>query len=78
MKWYFQPRSDGGGAARDDDDDPQPGLLGLPTALLERHGARVLHPGHAAVVDGYPRPRPTVYRARTLLVPGDLHQDAAS
>jgi subtilisin family serine protease len=76
MKWYFQPRSDGGGAARDDDDDPPPGLLGLPAALLERHGARVLHPGHAAVVDGYPRPRPTVYRARTLLVPDDLHQDS--
>jgi Subtilase family len=76
MKWYFQPRSDGGGAARDDDDDPPPGLLSLPAALLERHGARVLHPGHAAVVDGYPRPRPTVYRARTLLVPDDLHQDS--
>ena len=75
MKWYFQPRSDGGGAARDDDDDPPPGLLGLPAALLERHGARVLRPGHAAVVDGYPRPRPTVYRANTLLVPGDLLQD---
>lgn len=75
MKWYFQPRPGGDGAERDDDDDSAPGLLGLPMALLERHGARALDPGHAAVVDGYPRPRPTVYRTRTLLVPDDLLRD---
>jgi hypothetical protein len=45
MKCYFQPTSDGDGAERDDDDDSAPGLLGLPAALLERHGARVLDPG---------------------------------
>ncbi len=75
MKWFFQPRPDGDGAERHDDDDSGPGLLGLPAALLERHGARVLDPGRAAMVDGYPRPRPTVYRASTLLVPDDLLQD---
>jgi len=76
MKWYFQPPSDGDGAERDDDDDSAPGLLGLPAALLERHGARVLDPGRAGMVDGYPRPRATVYRAMTLLVPDDLLRDA--
>ncbi|HTR90559.1 MAG TPA: S8 family serine peptidase [Trebonia sp.] len=75
MKWYFQPRPDGGGAARDNDDDSPPGLLDLPASLLERHGGRVLNPARAVVVHGYPRPRPTVYRARTLLVPDDLQQD---
>ena len=75
MKWYFQPPSDGDGAERDDDDDSAPGLLGLPPALLERHGARVLDPGRAAMVDGYPRPRATVYRTMTLLVPDDLVRD---
>ena len=75
MKWYFQPPSDGGGAERDDDDDTAPGQLGLPAALLERHGARVLDPARAAMVDGYPRPQATVYRAMTLLVPDDLQRD---
>jgi subtilisin family serine protease len=75
MKWSFQPPPEGDGAERDDDDDSAPALLGLPAALLERHGARVLDPGRAGVVDDYPRPRPTVYRARTLLVPGDLLRD---
>jgi Subtilase family len=75
MKWYFQPPSGGDGAERDDDDDSAPGLLGLPAALLERHGARVLDPGRAGMVDGYPRPRATVYRAMTLLVPDDLQRD---
>jgi hypothetical protein len=75
MKWYFQPPTDGGGAERDDDDDSAPGLLDLPAALLERHGARILDPGRAAMVDGYPRPQATVYRAMTLLVPDDLQRD---
>ena len=75
MRWIFQPLSDGGGADRDDDDATAPGLLGLPAALLERHGGRVLDPARAGVVDGYPDPGPTVYRARTLLVPGDLLRD---
>ena len=75
MKWFFQPRPDGDGAERDDDDDSGPGLLGLPAALLDRHGARVLDPGRAGDGGRLPRPRPTVYRARTLLVPDDLLQD---
>jgi len=74
MKWYFQPHPDGG-AERDDDEVSAPGLLGLPAALLQRHGGRVLDPARAPIVDGYPSPAPTVYRARTLLVPGELLQD---
>ena len=46
-----------------------PGHEHLPQALLDRHGARVLHPSSVPVADGWPRPRSTVYRARTLLVP---------
>jgi hypothetical protein len=80
MKWFFQPLPAGGGAGRDDDDSAPAGLVGLPAAVLQRHGARVLDPGHAGVVDqprgadgqAPPPPRPTVYRARTLLIPDDL------
>ena len=75
MKWIFQPRPDRDQAERDDDDESPPGLLGLPATLLHRHGGRVLDPGHAVVVHGYERPQPTVYRARTLLIPGDLLRD---
>jgi subtilisin family serine protease len=80
MKWFFQPLPAGGGAGRDDDDSAPAGLIGLSAAVLQRHGARVLDPGHAGVVDQPrgadgqtpPPPRPTVYRARTLLIPADL------
>ncbi len=95
MKWFFQPRSVGNEPERRDDDDSSPGLIGLPAAVLQRHGARVLDPVKAAVVarprNAQPRnaqpqnaegeaplsPRPTVYRAMTLLIPDDLLQDAA-
>ena len=84
MKWFFQPRSVSNEPERDDDDSSS-GLIGLPAAVLQRHGARVLDPGKAAVVaqprdeerEAPPPPRPTVYRARTLLIPDDLLQDAA-
>jgi subtilisin family serine protease len=76
MKWFFQPRPDGDGA-RQDDDDSAPGLINVPAVLLQRHGAVVLDPGKAAAVHGYPTPRSTVYRARTLLVPADQLQDRA-
>ena len=83
MKWFFQPLPAGDGAARDDDDSAPAGLICLSAAVLQRHGGRVLDPGKAGVVaqprsaDGQaaPPPRPTVYRARTLLVPGDLLRD---
>jgi len=75
MKWHFQPRPGGDEAEPDDDDAVMPRLLGIPAALLERHDARILHPGRAAVVYGYPAPRPTVYRARTLVISGDLLWD---
>ena len=84
MKWFFQPRSVSNEPERDNDDSSS-GLIGLPAAVLQRHGARVLDPGKAAVVaqprdedrEAPPPPRPTVYRARTLLIPDDLLQDAA-
>ena len=56
-----------------------PGRVGmgltLPSALLARHGARVLDPTAVPVPDGWPAPRSTVYRARTLLVPPTLQQE---
>jgi len=74
--WFFQPRHHRNGA-EPDDSDSAPGLIGLPPALLQRHGAKLLDPERAVAVHGYPPPRPTVYRARTLLVPGDLQEPAA-
>jgi hypothetical protein len=75
MKWFFEVRGDDDAAGRDDDDSA-PGLVSLPPALLQRHGALALDPGTAAEIPsrdpGAPPPRPTIYRARTLLIPGDL------
>jgi hypothetical protein len=71
-KWFFQRRPAGNGA-RSGADDAAPGLINLPPAMLLRHGARVLDPGAAVAVDGFPPPQSTVYRAKTLLVPGNLH-----
>jgi hypothetical protein len=76
MKWYFQDRPAIAGAGQDDGYTP-PGLISLPEELLERHGARVLDPGKAAVMSGDPTLRPTVYLARTLLVPEYLLQNQA-
>jgi hypothetical protein len=73
--WFFQPRRHRNGSGPDDSDSA-PGLISLPPALLQRHGAKLLDPERAAAVHGYPPPRPTVYRARTLLVPGDLQMPA--
>jgi subtilisin family serine protease len=74
VKPIFQPRPDGSGVTQDDDNSA-PGLISLPAQLLQRHGAVVLDPAKAAAVDDYPPPRSTIYRARTLLVPGDLLQE---
>jgi hypothetical protein len=76
MECFFKPRRHGDGG-RHDDDGAAAGLISVPLALLQRHGARVLDPGEAATIPGYRTPRPTVYRARTLLVPDDLLQDPA-
>lgn len=76
MKWFFQDRQGAARAGQDDSNAP-PGLVSLPEALLERHGARVLDPGKAAAARGYPTPRPTIYIARTLLVPDHLLQTTA-
>ena len=60
-----------------EDGESAPGLIGLPAAVLLRHGARVLDPERAAAIPGWPAPRSTVYRARTLLVPDDVLRDPA-
>jgi Subtilase family len=69
--FFFEPRRDGA-KLRPDPGDSAPGLISLPAALLQRYGARVLNPEHAVEIPGREPPRPTVYRARTLLVPGDV------
>jgi hypothetical protein len=79
--YYFQPWPEGGGDSPDD--ESAPGLTCVPFALLQRHGALMLDPGTAATIsppDGAPEswgrpPRPTVYRARTLLIPPAVLQD---
>jgi Subtilase family len=76
MKCFFESHRDDERAGSDEDDSA-PGLDGVPAALLARHGARVLVPADAAAVRDWPAARSTVYRARTLLVPGDLMQGAA-
>jgi hypothetical protein len=76
MTYFFEPRRHGDGDGHDDD-GLAPGLISVPAALLQRHGALVLDPGTAAAVPGYAAPRSTVYRARSLLVPDDLLQDPA-
>lgn len=70
MKWFFTPpaashQSGGRGGQA-------PGQLDIPPAVLQRHGALVLDPGKAAVLNEDELPRHTVYRARTLLIPGDV------
>jgi hypothetical protein len=66
--WYFQPRDPGTGY----EEDSAPGLISLPAEVLQRHGARILDPETVVTVPGYPPPRSTAYRARTLLVPVNL------
>ena len=94
MKWFFEPPyggdgsgtapphgGDGSGTGPGPDDDAAPGLIGLPEAMRLRHGVRVLDPQAAEVVPGVSFDRgiqPTVYRARTLLVPGDLLREPAA
>ena len=70
MEFYFIPPGDRARTRHHDHDGS--GLLTISRALLERHGARILHPSSAPVADGWPAPRSTVYRARTLLVPPSL------
>ena len=70
MEFYFVPPDER--APDPDHDDDGHGRGTLPQALLDRHGARVLHPSSAPVAAGWPVPRRTVYRARTLLVPPKL------
>jgi hypothetical protein len=74
MNWYFEPRRDNGGT-RQHEDDSAPGLISIPVDVLQRHGALVLDPGQAVAVRDDPTPRSTVYRARSLLVPGTLLRD---
>jgi subtilisin family serine protease len=71
VDFYFEPRRNSKNARRDGADTVA-GLTGLPAAVLQRHGALVLDPDDAAAIPGQEPPRPTVYRARTLLIPGDV------
>src|SRR5450432_3538144 len=81
MTWYFEPyrshdqASQNGNDSAHGDDDCAQGSGALPAAVLQRHGARVLDPATAVALHGQRPPRPTVYRARTLLVPEDLHSE---
>jgi Subtilase family len=75
MDFYFEPRRNDQDAGRDGA-NTAPGLVTLPEALLQRHGARVLNPEDAVALPDQPTPRSTVYRARTLLVPGFILDDA--
>lgn len=80
--WYIGSGPAGRG---DPDDATAPGLTSVPSALLQRHGARVLDPSTApaiARVPGTPpdwgrTPRSTVYRARTLLIPAQVLENRA-
>src|SRR3984957_7429003 len=82
--WYFEPDPvpPGAGSAGDED-GVAPGLVFLPGASLQQHGARRLNPSDAPTIpgsggDGWARtPSSTVYRARTLLIPADLLRDDA-
>ena len=94
MKWFFEPPyggdgsdtgpphgGDGSGAGPGLGDDAAPGLIGLPESVRLRHGVRALDPQAAEVLPGVSfdqEIQPTVYRARTLLVPGDLLRDPAA
>jgi hypothetical protein len=66
--WFFQPPSHHSGTA----EDPGDGLINLPAEVLQRHGAQTLDPGTAVSVPGFPPPRSTVYRSRSLLIPANL------
>src|SRR5438552_9244461 len=70
MRWSSDPLP---GPSPDEpaDDDPTEVLGSVPGSILARHGARVLKPTEAAGFNGDPVPRSTLYRTRTLLVPGD-------
>jgi hypothetical protein len=82
--WYFEPDlvpPEAGSAG--DDDRIEPGLVFLPGASLQKHGARRLNPSDAPTIAGSGRdgrartPNSTVYRARTLLIPADVLRDDA-
>lgn len=51
-------------------------LPAVPQEILDRHGARVLHPASAPAAPGQRDPQPTVYRAGTLLIPEDVRGHA--
>jgi hypothetical protein len=86
--WYFEPGpfndDDSSATGNDsrDDYDPLSGVSAWSAEVLQRHGARILDPSCAAVVyesrgpgsAGHRArtPRPTAYRARTLLIDANL------
>jgi hypothetical protein len=73
MAVQFSRREPGKDALADDTFQPLP-----PQRTLDRHGAVVLRPGTAVVAAGWAPPRPTVYRAASLLIPEDVLRDEAT
>jgi hypothetical protein len=78
MRLYFEPRRDPNPNPGWTDGGSAEGLSDLPAGLLHRHGARILDPAAAPLIHRGPVPRSTVYRAKTLLVPGDVLDNRAS
>jgi hypothetical protein len=62
-------------AAPDEEVEPGAEPLYAAPAILQRHAARVLAPDADDDDAQWPAPMPTVYRARTLLLPPDLHDE---
>src|SRR5689334_19987597 len=53
-------------------------LPALTQDVLDRHEAKALSPTDAIVAPKWPKPRSTVYRTASLLVPDDLLTDPAT
>src|SRR5512146_746282 len=62
-------------AAPDEEAEPGAAPLYAAPAILQRHAARVLAPDADDEDADWPAPASTVYRARTLLLPADLHDE---
>jgi hypothetical protein len=76
-KCLIIPPENLGTAVLNEDAEPGSGSLYASSAILQRHGARVISPPAraAAAGQGWPAPRAAVYRASTLLLPAEFHDD---
>src|SRR5262249_53209214 len=71
---FIVPLGSGAGSA-EESGEQRP--LNAHPGMLAWHGARVLDPDTATTADEWPAPQSTVYRAHTLLLPSDLHEEPA-